>query len=121
MSNNKKPNWVPKACKAWGWKLITKDRKSCFEPRARNPGCDGTTGDVKEYPYNKEVETDLCECGKQCCKGFSFYKDNIVQKFAKLYGYNVVKCYVPKGGRFVKFPSGDETLLIRSNKIVCLD
>ena len=126
---SKRPSWVPKSAVAWGYKSLTKDRKSPVKPSLRLCSCWqeknkekvdlSNHGTILNYPKGKIVQAkSFCKDSLHlCCYGLHFYP---TRKEAGRQGWLhtgeiLVRCYIPKGGRIV---SSDKKS--RADKLVCL-
>ena len=59
-------------------------------------------GERLSFPKGKVIRSNLCDCNKSCCVGIHYFKDKFDATGMTCGSlHKVVRCYVPKGGKFV--------------------
>lgn len=126
MSKHKRPTWVPKTAKDWGFKVLTTCRTSPVKPIWRTYGCGVSQGSAVLYPFKITItELDFCNCNSICCKGLHYFRslEEAYDMFRedRTRKYIVVRCYVPREGRFVVRNSDEGENKYRASQLITLE
>lgn len=114
MNQINRPDWCPADAEDWGWKVVTFfRRRSPIKPFNRAYPCTrhamdwqfpqlSIRGERLSFPKGKVIRSNLCDCNKSCCVGIHYFKDKFDATGMTCGSlHKVVRCYVPKGGKFV--------------------
>ena len=116
-----RPSWCPVDAEDWGWKALTNNRESPFSPSERLRGCEkfseedvpsspaADKGEILFYKEGEKVKAvHFCDCSDTCCHGIHYVRavqeiENwVITGTRNSYHPNkLVRCYVPKGGKFI--------------------